>query len=52
MKLIKLPQQINDRFDINDKPWKFCSSSFLMFKFIVYSLLSTYKDNKKQFFVF
>ena len=24
IKLIKLLQQINDHFDINNKPWKFC----------------------------
>ena len=29
MKLIKLPQQINDRVDINDEPLKLCSGSFL-----------------------
>ena len=23
-----------DRFDINDKAWKFCSGSFLMIKFL------------------
>ena len=28
-KFIKLPQQINDIFDINDKASKFCSGSFL-----------------------
>ena len=33
-KLIRLPQQINDRFDINDKAWKFCSGSVLMIKFL------------------
>ena len=28
IKLMKLPQQINDHFDINDEYWKFCSGSF------------------------
>ena len=28
VKLIKLPQRIDDRFDINKKPWKFCLGSF------------------------
>ena len=27
-KLIKLPQQINDRFDVNKKLWKFFFGSF------------------------
>ena len=31
---IRLPQQVNDPFDINDKAWKFCSGSFLMIKFL------------------
>ena len=51
-KLIKLLQQINDRFDINNKPWKFCLGIFFLklSYWAVYSLFSTYKGNTKQLF--
>ena len=35
IKLIKLQQQINDRFDINNKLRKFCSGSFFKAKVVM-----------------
>ena len=32
IKLTKILQQINDRFDINNKPWKFCLGIFFNVK--------------------
>ena len=52
MLLIKLPQRINDRFNVNSKPWKFCFGSFFQWLsyWAVNSLFSTYKSNAKHFF--
>ena len=50
IKLIKLLPQVNDHFNKNNKPCKFCLG--MLSYWAVYSLFSTYKGSTKQLFLF
>ena len=47
MKLIKLLQKINDRFDINNKPWKFCLGIFFNVKLLRQYKTTFFNSNSK-----
>ena len=50
--IIKLSQRIDDRFNVNSKPWKFCLGSFFQWlRWAVNSLFSAYEGNAKHCFL-